>query len=273
MQHEDIIEILNVMKQQENRFYRTSSDLYKEGPCTVISEDCRQLMVSWCIRIADHCHFDHETVAMAVNNLDRYAGVRPDILNDKREFQLAVMTCLYNSVKTHEPTAIGSRVMARLSKGLFSPKEFEEYEMEIMKRLKWRINTPTALSYVDLYLKLIPQMSEHQYKMIKKINQCQIDHTLKKSIYLGVTACELAFAVLCNSILIVNPSIRAVSYQCIKNAVNLNTTMFKYGSDLLNLVRNSKTLRSLSLITKEQSKKNSKSPIVELSPRTVTITR
>jgi len=272
MDHADFLETLNVMKRQENLCYGTKNGLY-EDPSTIISGDCRQLMVAWCIRIADHCHFDHQTVAMAVNNLDRFAEALPEILNDKRTFQLAVMTCLYNSIKTHEPTAIGSNVMARLSKGLFTAKEFEQYEMVIMTKLKWRLNGPTAASYADLYMKLIPQMSENQYKMIKKITHCQIDYTLKDSKYLGVTTCELAFAVTCNSILIVNPSIRAVSYQCIKRAVNLDTMMCKYGSDLLNLVRKSKTLRSFSAVSKEPSKKSSRSPTAELSPRTVTLAR
>lgn len=77
--------------------------------------------------------------------------------HDRSLYRLACMAALYTAVKVNEPRAMDPVLVARLSRGAYEPKEIEEMESEILSTLKWRMNPPTAMSYVRILLDLIPE--------------------------------------------------------------------------------------------------------------------
>jgi hypothetical protein len=66
------------------------------------------------------------------------------------------MCSLYTAVKIHEPEVMSSELVSTLSRGAHSPQQVEAMELMILRALGWRVNPPTALSYIRLFLDLLP---------------------------------------------------------------------------------------------------------------------
>lgn len=103
-----------------------------------IDGECRSRMVQWCYQIVDFCKFNRDTVAVAMNYLDRYMSTEQgaEALRSRTRFQLAVMTCLYTAIKIHEPEAMAPCVIAGLSRNKFSVQEVEDMERELINALQ-----------------------------------------------------------------------------------------------------------------------------------------
>lgn len=125
---------------------------------SLIDVACRSSMIQWCNNLVDFCQYDRETTAYAVSCLDRYLST-PDgtvALLNAEQFQLAAMCALYTSAKIHERQALEPASIAKLSRGVHSTHDVERMEARMLNALKWRVNPPTALRFVHLYLDLIP---------------------------------------------------------------------------------------------------------------------
>ena len=174
---EETLLSIAAMCQQEETGYRTCDFLGKDRtrscsssldnpscpltpPLVDIDMDCRTKMSAWCYQVVDFCKFNRETVAIAMNLLDRFvASSSPAsvaVMADRKSYQLAAMTCLYTAVKIHEPEAMDPRLVSTLSRGTYQPHEVEAMERQILTALTWRVNPPTAMAFVRQYLALIP---------------------------------------------------------------------------------------------------------------------
>jgi hypothetical protein len=181
-----------VMKRQEAH-YTTTENLY-EG--RIADVQCRSLMVDWCFSVADFFEYSRSTVHIAINCLDRYLAKRSDVLDGKRVFQLIAMTCFYTAVKIHESVALNPSMVAQLSKGIYTEKEVETVEADILMTLSWRVNPPIAASFAMSYLKLFPESSVD----VKDIINRQLDFAVKDSCFLGTDASSIAFAAVMNAV-------------------------------------------------------------------------
>ena len=121
-----------------------------------VDPECRSRMVEWCFQVVDFCKYNRETVEIAMGYLDRFLATPQGKveLKDRRRFQLAAMTCLYTAIKVHEPEAMEPRMISNLSRGVYSPREIEDMELEIISSLQWRMHAPTAVSFVRLFVAL-----------------------------------------------------------------------------------------------------------------------
>lgn len=185
-------ETIAAMKQQEAH-YATVQGLYDDR---IVNTQCRYLMVEWCNNLADFCKYNHSTADIAINCLNRFLMKQPALLEDRRAFQLAAMTCFYTAVKVHESVAMDPVTIAQLSKGVYSEREIEIAEAKILKTLQWRVNPPTATCFATEYLKLFPQTTD----AVKEIIQRQLDVAVKDASFLGTAPSATAFAAVVNAI-------------------------------------------------------------------------
>lgn len=127
------------------------------GPAHV-DIDCRSKMTAWCYQVVDFCKFHRETVEIAMNYADRFLATPAGLaaLSDRTTYQLAVMTALYTAVKLHEPEAMDPKLVSNLSRGAYTPQQVEAMEAVMLGALQWKLNPPTALSFVRQYLDLLP---------------------------------------------------------------------------------------------------------------------
>lgn len=275
----DTVDTLNAMMQQESLSYLTESGLYDKS--TAIDGECRKLMVSWCIQVADFCQFDPNTICTALNILDRFVAKQRHILDENNEqFQLAAMASLYTAVKTNEPMALDPATMSKLSKGAFSATQIEEMEFKIMQAIGWRINTPTALSFADMFFKLLPSdlTSKTQQKLIFKLIQHQILHAVEDSRFLGMPASEIAFTAAYNATMLTLGKASIVAYRNLQQSINVNLLPLKLESTLMVQAQNSGILADfIHLIPSQRAprRKSSTKSLEQnhLSPRCVTMSR
>ncbi len=137
----------------------------------VITADDRLKLVDWCYDIVDHYQLSRETVASAMEMVDRFlsmpsnsadaARVSDEALSDQSKFQLLIVTALYTSIKLNEKTVISSDLFSEMCRRIYSAAEIEEMERTLLCGLSWRCRAPTAhqvgmsvlsllLPYVDI---------------------------------------------------------------------------------------------------------------------------
>ena len=117
----------------------------------------RRQMYDWSVTVLDSFGMDREAVAVAFNLLDRYIVFEcskegPDISRD--DYQLYSMVSLYIAVKINEPypRKLSVQALVDMSKHFYSKDVIESTERDILVAINWRVATPTALSYMRLFL-------------------------------------------------------------------------------------------------------------------------
>jgi len=137
----------------------------------MITAGDRKKLVDWCYGIVDHCNFSRETVASAMEMVDRFLGmpstsvhtarVSDEALVDPSKFQLLTIAALYTSIKINEKVAISSDLFAEMCSHVYTVEEIEDMERILLIGLSWRCHAPTAhqvgmlifsllLPYVDI---------------------------------------------------------------------------------------------------------------------------
>ena len=139
--------ILAAMIAKESSVYHCKD--YLSSSSFEVTADDRKKLVDWCFCAVDVCSFQPETVVIAINLLDRYLSIPSkfgsECLQDRREFQLLALSCLYIAIKTNERIAFSSQMVSELSHGGYTVEEIEHTEKIILCGLSWRVNGPTSL--------------------------------------------------------------------------------------------------------------------------------
>lgn len=163
-----VADSISVMRKQEETTYKvndclqtnniSSSIFSKKG--RPVDEKCRSKMCEWGYKVVDYCGFKRETVAIAMNYLDRFVTAKPTFLQSLKEYQLASMTCLYVAIKLFEPVQMDIKLLADMSRGCYKEQEIIDMEQQILLALQFRVNAPTVLSFVQHFLELLPESVE-----------------------------------------------------------------------------------------------------------------
>ena len=143
---------------------------------TMITAGDRTKLVDWCYDFVDHFRYSRETVASAMEMVDRFlssptdsadaARVSDEALRDQKKLQLLTVTALYISTKINEKVAISSDQFSEICHHIYSAEEIEEAERTLLSGLSWRCYVPTAhqvgMSLISLlrpYVEEIPQVT------------------------------------------------------------------------------------------------------------------
>ena len=258
------IDILLAMNKQEESGYNTKAGQYDATP---VDTRCRFLMADWCCKIADFCKFSPDTVAIAVNNMDRYVARRPSALDDTRGFQLVAMTCLYTAVKVNEPEAIDPKCVSNLSKGVYSVREIEEAERNIITTLEWKINPPTAMAFADSYLTLLPSHPNQVLEIVR----AQVHLAFMDSCFLGTSNSSIAMEAVSNALLLVQPSLHSDSIHVIRESLCVTAVSPDLGAKLMGAAQTISGIRGRPQLVKRRSSKVMSSAAAHVSPRCVTM--
>ena len=166
MTYQTEIDVFGGMIQQEQKTYRILHQKFSCRPknstngivCNMFQPDeiidCRFNMVDWCYRMIDFCLLNRETVAIAMNFVDRFVNTdrgKAYLLNTSL-YQLVTVTALYTAIKVHEIQAIDLQSLSDISDGTYSLKQIEEVERKMIDALQWRMNPPTAMSFVRCFV-------------------------------------------------------------------------------------------------------------------------
>mmetsp|Transcript_7718 Transcript_7718/g.17451 ORF Transcript_7718/g.17451 Transcript_7718/m.17451 type:complete len:287 (+) Transcript_7718:112-972(+) len=155
-----VADALNVMMQKEQIFYKSHRNYLDPSfpGDTKITESDRMEIVEWCYSIIDKCQLSRETVAIAMEMVDRFASKESNsdmLLYNHTLFQLLAMAALYSSIKTNERIAFSSDFFAIMSRGEYSVDEIEAMELIMLNGLSWRIVAPTSIQMAHHILSLL----------------------------------------------------------------------------------------------------------------------
>jgi hypothetical protein len=207
---EQALETIRVMRSQEESAYGVS-DYLSTLPTmmpnsaleTPVDASCRFVMAKWCSEIADFCNYKRETVAVAMNCLDRFMATPSgqEILLDRNLYQLSAMTALYSSVKIHEQEAMDPNLVSSLSRGAHSPQAVEAMESRMLNAIQWRVNPPTAMSFVRMMIDLVPEhmLGAAERETIVELTRFQIDMSINEYEFSRFDASSIAFACILNA--------------------------------------------------------------------------
>ena len=178
--HDETISTIMAMRQQEHKTYFCETSCHGENDRPPMDDETssssssagvdattpktRQIFCDWCYKIVDFCELDRELVEIAMNHVDRFVQTEKgrSTLRDASRYQMLVVTALYTSVKTNSEFAISIKQFERISRDCFTAKDLEEMERLLLEVLQWHMNPPTSLSFVRLFLDLIPKQSMNQ---------------------------------------------------------------------------------------------------------------
>ena len=153
----------------ELNYARSSSCSYGYGGYidqsdpSMITADERAKVVDWCYALVDHCRCSRETVATAMELVDRFLSkskssnsvdtsrMSGEALRDQCKFQLLTVTALYTSIKINEEVPVSSDLFSKMCRNTYSAEEIEDMERTLLSGLSWRCQAPTAHQIV-LYI-------------------------------------------------------------------------------------------------------------------------
>jgi hypothetical protein len=196
---------LVVMRRQEETGYAVTDYLSQIPAGTALEAPvdaaCRQAMTKWCVEITDFCKYSRETAFIAISCLDRFMCNDKSVLLNRHQFQLAAMTALYTAAKIHEHEAMDPDLVSTLSRGAHSPQAVEAMEYRMLNAIQWRVNPPTAMSFVRKMLDLVPAhlMNAFERETIVELAQLQVDLTLTDYKFCQCSALSIGFASFLNA--------------------------------------------------------------------------
>ena len=164
---EVVADTLTVMIKRERNERSSSGSSYggyiDPSDPNMITASERTKVVDWCYALVDHCRCSRETVATAMELVDRFLSkskssnsvdtsrVSGEALRDQCKFQLLTVTALYTSIKINEKVPISSDLFSKMCRNTYSAEEIEKMELTLMSGLSWRCQAPTA-HQVGLYI-------------------------------------------------------------------------------------------------------------------------
>ena len=208
MESSDIGERLAVMREQEeSTFYRVRDYLadsveVRKRANKPVDDDCRVKMCEWCYQVVDFCKFRRETVLIGMSYLDRYLCTDEglDALCNRKQYQLAAMTALYIAIKLHEPLEMETSLLADLSRGCYNEMEFVDMEQTILTALKFRVNGPTPLGFVQYFMGLMPETVHPTVaNLIMDYARYQIELSVAEQSMVDIKPSEIALSSVLNA--------------------------------------------------------------------------
>lgn len=207
---DETLDTLEALCHQESRGYlvqdylgEAALNVSSVGPLHV-DASTRSSMIQWCNNLVDFCNYDRDTTASAVSCLDRFMSTRDGIqlCFSSEQFQLAAMCALYTTAKVHERQALEPASIAKLSRGMHTTENVEAMERRMLKALQWRVNAPTAMRFVHLFLDLIPahMLGDATKQVILELVKYQINLALLDYQLSQHRSSHLALAALLNAI-------------------------------------------------------------------------
>jgi hypothetical protein len=156
---ESVAETLALMMQKEQTTYKRY-DYLTDAPSVTITD--RTKIVDWCYSVIDQCEFERETVAIAIEMVDRFLSKASEmsrrVLSSRFQFQLLAMTALYLSIKTYERNVLSIEFFTAISCDQYSVNEIESMELSLLEGLSWNITPPTCVQMAHHILSLVSKL-------------------------------------------------------------------------------------------------------------------
>lgn len=204
MDHSMIVDRLRAMRKQEDTKYRQRTEhlvpSQSEDVDVPLYIEWRTQMLAWAYTVGSTCKFQNETIEIAMSLVDRFVSIRTELLSDSFAYQVACMAGLYTAAKMNEEHCLTPKQMETLSSNRFSSKDIESMEYEMLLELNWLVNPPTATSFVELLLELVPSHYVPDKKTVSEVAESHLKLAIADVSFLSAKKSMLAFASIISAI-------------------------------------------------------------------------
>jgi hypothetical protein len=210
---------LTTILDKELTTYSCKGYLNTSDPTMITAAD-RKILVDWCYRLVDNYHFSRETVAVAMEMVDRFLSVTAgpaalwetnsdvarignEVLSSKDKFQLLTIAALYSSIKIGEKFVLSSEQFAEMCCGIYKKEEIEDTERTLLRGLSWRSIAPTAYEVVHYLASLIAHyvtIPEATWAFLLDVTKYQIEHAVRDYFFSTQRTSTIALAAIFNAI-------------------------------------------------------------------------
>lgn len=111
----------------------------------------RRVLVDWMCEAGDEFNLHISTMHVAVMYLDR---ILHSVVVARNRLQLVAIACIliaakYEEIEEDVPTLTD---MNKHAQGVFSPRDIQQMEFEVLKKMNWCLGTFTPLHFADYYM-------------------------------------------------------------------------------------------------------------------------
>ena len=157
----DVESTFEAMSMQEENAYLID-DYFLDVPAQssngllAVDADAREQIAVWFLRIVQAIDCSVHIAEISLSCLDRFVSTENGriILLDRSQYQLAALTALYSSVKTHNESALTLDIVVKLARDEFNKSDIEAMERRMLDAIRWRVNPPTTSDFLRIYLKM-----------------------------------------------------------------------------------------------------------------------
>lgn len=209
-----VADVIAVMLQKEQTTYKSCDYLRKSGSseqhgvdAPKVNEADRTKIVDWCYSVIDQCQFERETVAIAMEMVDRFLSKPSDLarraLQDRMRFQLLAVSALYVCIKTNERCMLSSKFFSIISCGQYSVEDIEVMEKRLLEGLSWQTSPPTCMQMAHHVLSLISKhvtIQKRTWATILDEVAFQAEHAVREYYFVTQRPSTVAMAAIFNAI-------------------------------------------------------------------------
>ena len=153
--------------------------------------------------VIDSTRLQRDTASVSMDLLDRFLCTDSHRATharaNRKEYQLAAMTCLYIAVKIYEPFELDANLMSRLSRGIHSAEEITALEYEILVSLQWKLANPTPFQFVNYLLSLLPESAKPVAPLLYENSHFQTELAAGDYAFACIKSSTVAVASILNS--------------------------------------------------------------------------
>ena len=233
----DSLTTIGVLRRQEDAIYKKHDSVYN-CPENDIDDECRTKMAAWCCQVIDFCQMSRETVEIALSHIDRFVATEHGraVAQDRALYQLATMAAIYTAIKINESRVISPDLLSMLSQRMYSASQIEEMEFKILHALRWYVNPPTCLTFVQHYLNVLPSdvIDDHSKDAAFDLCKMQVESFVAQTIFSNLNASTVAYCSLVNSLESMGIALSVISWI----ELLLKPTMTDYDSEIDNVAHN-----------------------------------
>lgn len=201
---EETFSMIEALQQQEKRYAchdycRTHA---AKITCQTLEAD-RKLMLKWSYNVVDYFNLSRETAAMSIAYSDRFLQTDKgsEYLNDTDKYQLLCIVSLYVAVKVHETSSLPPKMFVEIGHGHYTADQMEQMETVLLNTLDWRVNPPTSLCFVRLFLDLVlPELDRGMKATAYMLARTQTERAVGDYKMVTVPPSKIAYASLVNSL-------------------------------------------------------------------------
>lgn len=133
-----------LFKQEINCFWPKPNYMLKQKQLTY---EMRSILIDWLVAVAHEYEIQEQTIYLSVNYIDRFLCTMSVV---REKFQLLGAAAMMLAIKVEEVVALDAQEWVQLTGQAYNSRQIVRMEQLLLNVLKFDLNPPTVINYVQL---------------------------------------------------------------------------------------------------------------------------